>query len=88
MLWQVAANSLLSRQRRRKKRVKAVFQRHSGRYASRSITAQLCAEGESIGRFQIRAARGAAENLRAIQPRRFVPRAADSTHGKPASPNL
>lgn len=80
-------NRQSSERQRRRERVKAVFQRHGGRYGSRRLKAELAAEGENIGRFQIRSLMKA-ENLRAIQPRRFVPRTTDSSHGCLASPNL
>lgn len=68
-----------------------VFWRHSRRYGSRRIAAELQAEskieGERIGRRRIRRLMRELE-LEAIQPRRFVPRTTDSRHGQRMSPNL
>jgi putative transposase len=72
-------------------RVSEVFWRHSRRYGSRRIAAELQAQskiaGERIGRRRVRRLMRELE-LRAIQPRRFVPRTTDSRHGRRMSPNL
>ena len=72
-------------------RVSEVFWRHSRRYGSRRIAAELQAEskieGERIGRRRVRRLMRELE-LEAIQPRRFVPRTTDSRHGHRMSPNL
>jgi putative transposase len=72
-------------------RVSQVFWRHSRRYGSRRIAAELQAEskteGECIGRRRVRRLMRQLE-LRAIQPRRFVPRTTNSRHGQQMSPNL
>lgn len=59
--------------------VAKVFWRHSRRYGSRRIEAELQAEGLVIGRHRIRKLMRA-QGLRAIQPRSFVPRTTDSRH--------
>lgn len=59
--------------------VAKVFWRHSRRYGSRRIDAELQSEGVSIGRHQIRRLMKE-QGLKAIQPRSFVPRTTDSRH--------
>ncbi len=68
-------------------KVEAVFWRHSRRYGSRRVAAELKAEGTAVGRRQVQRVMRE-RNLRAIQPKSFVPRTTDSRHGKRASPNL
>ena len=68
-------------------RVKQVFWRHSRRYGSRRITAELQAQGYEIGRRRVRRILGEQE-LRALQPKSFVPRTTNSRHGGRMSPNL
>ncbi len=68
-------------------RVKAIFDDHRRRYGARRIAAQLQAEGTSAGRHQVRS-QMRRQGLRAIQPRRFVPRTTDSRHGVAPAPNL
>jgi transposase InsO family protein len=68
-------------------RVEAAFWRHSRRYGSRRIRAELAAEGLAVGRDRVRRVMRE-EGLRAIQPRSFVPRTTDSRHGHRISPNL
>lgn len=67
--------------------VEAVFWRHSRRYGSRRITAELRAMGIRVGRRRVRRVM-CERNLRAIAPKSFVPRTTDSRHGLRASPNL
>jgi putative transposase len=71
-------------------RVSEVFWRHSRRYGSRRVAVELQAEsktaGERIGRRRVRRLMRKLK-LRAIQPRRFVPRTTDSRHGQRTSPN-
>lgn len=67
--------------------VTQVFWRHSRRYGSRRITAELQAQGKAVGRHRIRRILQA-EDLHAIQPKSFVPRTTNSRHGRRMSPNL
>jgi putative transposase len=66
--------------------VEEVFWQNSRRYGSRRITAEL-REQMVIGRHRVRRLMRE-QGLRAIQPRRFVPRTTDSRHGQRMSPNL
>jgi len=66
--------------------VEEVFWRHSRRYGSRRITAEL-RDDAVIGRHRVRRLMRE-QGLLAIQPRRFVPRTTDSRHGQRMSPNL
>jgi transposase InsO family protein len=67
--------------------VREVFWRHSRRYGSRRIHADLKAEGKCVGRHRIRRLMRE-EGLRAIQPRSFVPRTTNSGHKLGFSRNL
>ena len=69
------------------KAVREVFWRHSRRYGSRRIHAELRAKGIRIGRHRIRKSL-AEQGLRAIQPKSFVPRTTESRHSLGYSPNL
>ena len=64
-----------------------VFWARGRRYGSRRAPAQLQAEGHRVGRHRVRRLLREQE-LRAIQPRSFVPRATDSRHSARMSPNL
>lgn len=67
--------------------VRKVFPMHARRYGSRRVEAELKAEGVGIGRHRIRRLmRG--QGLKAIQPKRFVPRATNSRHDLGYSENL
>ena len=66
--------------------VKNCFEENRRRYGSRRIQAGLQKAGERIGRFQVRQLMRE-QNLRAIQPKQFVPKTTDS-RGTIASPNL
>ena len=74
-----------SKERRRQavdpvgERVGEVFWRHSRRYGSRRIHAELLAEGFLISRHRIRKVMRSS-GLKAIQPRSFVPRTTNSRH--------
>ena len=63
-------------------RIKECFYVHRRRYGSRRIAAAL-----EIGRHQVRSVMKR-EDLKAIAPKRFVPRTTDSKHGLAVSPNL
>lgn len=67
--------------------VEQVFVEHKRRYGSRRIMAELKEQGHCIGRHQIRKLMEQS-GLQAIQPKSFVPRTTDSTHGKGYWPNL
>ena len=69
------------------RRVREVFWRHSRCYGSRRIHAELKAGGIKIGRHKIRRLMRE-QNLRAIQPRSYVPRTTDSRHKLGFSANL
>jgi hypothetical protein len=56
--------------------VEKVFFEHKGRYGSRSIVAELKAQGVDIGRLRVRKSMQK-KALKAIQPRSFVPKATD-----------
>jgi putative transposase len=64
-----------------------VFFRHSRRYGSRRIEAELKAEGVELGRHRIRRIMRE-EGLWAIQPRSYVPKTTDSSHRLGYSENL
>jgi putative transposase len=64
-----------------------VFWQHSRRYGSRRIVAELQAQGYQVGRRRVRRILRQ-QQLRAIQPKSFVPRTTDSRHGQRMSPNL
>lgn len=67
--------------------VREVFFRHSRRYGSRRLVAELEAEEVEVGRHRIRRIMRE-EGLRAIQPKRFVPKTTDSSHNLGYSENL
>jgi len=67
--------------------VTAAFIRHSRRYGSRRLRAELKAEGFTIGRHRMRRLMKE-QGLKAIQPRSFVPRTTDSRHSLGYAPNL
>jgi putative transposase len=56
-----------------------VFSRHSRRYGSRRVEAELKAEGVGLGRHRIRRLMRE-QGLRAIQPKQFVPKTTNSRH--------
>lgn len=70
-----------ARREEKKLLVERVFGQHKRRYGSRRIVAELQDEGHDIGRHQVQSLMKASE-LRPIQPKSFVPRTTDSTHGK------
>jgi transposase InsO family protein len=67
--------------------VKRVFDEHKRRYGSRRILAELKDLHLQVGRHRVRVLMQEA-CLKSIQPKRFVPRTTDSSHGKKACPNL
>lgn len=67
--------------------VEKVFLEHKGRYGTRRIVAELKAQGMQIGRLGVGKSMQK-KALKAIQPRSFVPKTTDSTHGKRNSANL
>jgi putative transposase len=69
------------------RKVMEIFLEHSRRYGSRRIHAELQADGFLIGRHQVRNKMTKLE-LKAIQPRSFVPRTTNSRHTLGYSPNL
>ncbi|GAB4000043.1 hypothetical protein GCM10028807_51840 [Spirosoma daeguense] len=67
--------------------IEQVFADHKRRYGSRRIVAELKEQGHEVGRHQVRTLMKQA-GLQSIQPKSFVPRTTDSTHGKGYWPNL
>lgn len=67
--------------------VEAVFWQHSRRYGTRRIVAELKAVGVKAGRGRVRRLLRE-RDLRAIQPKSFVPKTTDSRHSLGYSPNL
>lgn len=67
--------------------VEQTFAKHKRRYGSRRIKADLQEKGHSVGRHQVRTLMKKV-GLEAIQPKSFVPRTTDSTHGRGYWPNL
>ena len=67
--------------------VRETFFRHARRYGSRRLRVELQAQGLAIGRHRLRRIMKE-ENLRAIQPRSFVPRTTDSGHQLGYAENL
>lgn len=68
-------------------KVMEIFVEHKRRYGSRRICAEMQATGYRIGRHRIRRKMSSME-LKAIQPRSFVPRTTNSRHDLGYSPNL
>ncbi|WP_460956821.1 IS3 family transposase [Spirosoma litoris] len=67
--------------------VQEVFWENRRRYGSRRVQKALQEQGIKVGRYQVRRLMQL-QNWRAIQPRSFVPRTTDSSHGLRACPNL
>ena len=67
--------------------VKEVFYFHRRRYGARRISAELKADGLTVGR-RLAGSLMRKQSLTAIQPKRFVPRTTDSSHDFGYSPNL
>ena len=66
--------------------VRQAFARHSQRYGTRRLRAEVQAEGHAVGRWRIRRVLKA-HGLRAQQPRSFVPRTTDSNPAVRAAAN-
>ena len=66
--------------------VREAFGRHSQRYGTRRLRAEVQAEGHAVGRWRIRRVLQA-HGLQAQQPRSFVPRTTDSDPTVRAAPN-
>ena len=65
----------------------AVFEEHKRRYGTRRLRVELRERGHRVGRQALRA--GLRRHGRqALQPKSFVPRTTDSTHGQRCAPNL
>jgi transposase InsO family protein len=75
------------RHRRMADLIRQSFWANRRRYGSRRISLELKKQGIRVGRGAVRAVLKA-ENLRAIAPKKFVPKTTDSKHGQLASPNL
>ncbi len=68
-------------------KVAAVFWQHKRRYGCRRIVAELKRHDILISLYKAKKLL-AANGLKAIQPRSFVPKTTNSRHGYPISPNL
>jgi len=66
--------------------VRQAFARHSQRYGTRRLRAEVQAEGHTVGRWRIRRVLKA-HGLRAQQPRSFVPRTTNADPAVRAAPN-
>lgn len=78
---------LTAKRKKEQTAVKEVFWEHKRRYGSRRIVAALSNRGVKIGRFKARSLMKE-QDLKAIQPKSFVPRTTESKHGKRICPNL
>ena len=67
--------------------IQEIFWENRRRYGSRRVQKALLEEGIQVGRHQIRRLMEQ-QNWQAIQPRSFVPRTTDSSHGLRACSNL
>lgn len=76
-----------NREKELREMVRKVFFRHSRRYGSRRVRADLMDEGVRMGRDRVRRMMKI-EGLRAIQPKRFVPKTTLSSHNKGYCENL
>ena len=65
----------------------AVFDHHKRRYGTRRLRVELQETGHRVGRQALRTALRRHER-KALQPKSFVPRTTDSTHGQRGAPNL
>lgn len=86
--WKRGQSYLLSSTKKvSSERVKEVFVEHRRRYGARRISKELQAQGLAIGRHQT-ATLMRQQELKAIQPRSFVPKTTNSNHRLGRSPNL
>jgi putative transposase len=69
------------------KQVKEVFMEHRSRYGAIRISKELQARGVEIGRHQVQTLMKV-QNLKAIQPKSFVPKTTNSNHNLGRNPNL
>jgi putative transposase len=69
------------------KEVKDVFEEHRSRYGAIRISKELQARGIKIGRHQVQTLMKQ-QDLRAIQPKSYVPKTTNSHHNLGRSPNL
>ena len=76
-----------SKYNRSKHEIRIEFIRNFKRYGSRRVKASLEQQGTKIGRRKV-AEIMRKEGLRAIQPRKFIPRTTDSKHGQRVCDNL
>lgn len=67
--------------------IQTVFWENRRRYGSRRVQKALQEQGIEVGRHRVRRLMKR-QNCQAIQPRSFVPRTTDSSHGLRACPNL
>ena len=65
----------------------AVFDHHKRRYGTRRLQVELREKGYCVGRQALRTGLRR-HHRRALQPKAFVPRTTDSTHGQRCAPNL
>ena len=65
----------------------SVFDHHRRRYGTRRLQVELRELGHQVGRQALRTALRRHER-QALQPKAFVPRTTDSTHGQRCAPNL
>lgn len=75
--------------------VEQTFNKHKRRYGSQRFKVELQEKGQALGRHQVRTLMKKV-GLQAVQPKSFLPRTTDSTHGRgywpdqplPKAPNL
>ena len=65
----------------------AVFDHHERRYGTRRLQVELRENGYRVGRQALRTGLRR-HGRKALQPKSFVPRTTDSTHGQRCAPNL
>ena len=65
----------------------AVFDYHKRRYGTRRLRVELRESGRRVGRQALRTGLRR-HGRKALQPKSFVPRTTDSTHGQRCAPNL